>query len=118
MPFQDGLLLFLPAIIEAFRPPIEVPAIIFIFILLFARALNTPQPKAPKEPPPWSIRTFSIVSDIFDIINTSGLLLISQAFSRAVLGIRCYIGNWQGFKRILVTSEGMSVVIMMWMTLL
>jgi hypothetical protein len=48
---------------------------------------------------------------MFDIINTSGLLLISQAFSRAVLGIRCYIGNWQGFKRILVTSEGMSVVI-------
>jgi hypothetical protein len=41
-----------PAIIEAFNPPIEVPAIISIFILLFARALNTPHPKALKEPPP------------------------------------------------------------------
>jgi len=29
-----------------------VPAIISIFMLLFASALNTPQPNAPSEPPP------------------------------------------------------------------
>jgi hypothetical protein len=28
---------------------------------LFTKALNTPQPNAPKEPPPWSINTFSCV---------------------------------------------------------
>jgi len=42
----------LPAIIAAFMPPIDVPAIISSFMLLFASALNTPQPKAPSEPPP------------------------------------------------------------------
>jgi hypothetical protein len=42
----------LPAIIAAFIPPIDVPAIISTFILLLASALNTPQPNAPKEPPP------------------------------------------------------------------
>jgi thiamine pyrophosphate-dependent acetolactate synthase large subunit-like protein len=31
---------------------IDVPAIMSIFILLFASPLKTPQPKAPKEPPP------------------------------------------------------------------
>ena len=36
----------LPAMIAAFSPPIEVPAIISILILLFASALKTPQPKA------------------------------------------------------------------------
>jgi hypothetical protein len=35
----------------AFTPPIDVPAIISIFILLFTNALKTPQPKAPKELP-------------------------------------------------------------------
>jgi hypothetical protein len=38
--------------IAAFSPPIDVPAIMSIFILFFASALKTPQPKAPKEPPP------------------------------------------------------------------
>lgn len=33
----------LPAIIEAFSAPIDVPAIMSIFILLFASALKTPQ---------------------------------------------------------------------------
>jgi hypothetical protein len=33
-------------------PPIDVPAIISSLMLLFASALNTPQPKAPSEPPP------------------------------------------------------------------
>jgi len=42
----------LPAIIEAFTPPIEVPAIISNLILLLASTLKTPHAKAPKEPPP------------------------------------------------------------------
>jgi hypothetical protein len=50
----------LPAIKAAFTPPIEVPARIWSFILFFRRALNTPQPKAPSEPPPCIIRTFSM----------------------------------------------------------
>ena len=33
----------------AFNPPIDVPATMSIFILLFANALKTPQPKAPKD---------------------------------------------------------------------
>ena len=41
----------LPAIIEAFSPPIEVPATISIVILLLAMALKTAHEKAPKEPP-------------------------------------------------------------------
>jgi hypothetical protein len=41
--------------------PIEVPATISIGISLFASPLNTPQqPKAPREPPPSNIKTFSI----------------------------------------------------------
>jgi hypothetical protein len=35
----------LPAIIEAFSPPIDVPATMSILILLFASALRTPHPK-------------------------------------------------------------------------
>ena len=42
----------LPAIIEAFSPPIEVPCNYINFYILLARALKTPHPKAPKEPPP------------------------------------------------------------------
>jgi hypothetical protein len=49
----------LPTIIEAFSPRIDVPATMSIFILLFASALNTPQPKAPKEPLLGSINAFS-----------------------------------------------------------
>ena len=39
---------------------------ISILILLFASALKTPYPKAPKEPPPWSIKTFSMVLGILE----------------------------------------------------
>jgi hypothetical protein len=46
--FSGGTSPLLPAIIDAFSPPIDVPAIMSIFILLFASALKTPQPKAPK----------------------------------------------------------------------
>jgi hypothetical protein len=47
---------------EAFTPPIDVPATMSIFILLFARALKIPHPNAPKEPQPWSTSTFSMAS--------------------------------------------------------
>jgi hypothetical protein len=39
-------------IIAAFMLPIDIPYTISISVLLFARALKTPHPKAPKEPPP------------------------------------------------------------------
>jgi hypothetical protein len=35
-----------------FTAPIDVPVTMSIFILLLARALKTPQSKAPKEPHP------------------------------------------------------------------
>jgi hypothetical protein len=38
-----------------------VSATISIRMLLFASPLNTPQPKAPSEPPPCNIKTFSIL---------------------------------------------------------
>jgi hypothetical protein len=43
----------------AFTAPIDVPATISILIYCFNSALNTPQAKDPKEPPPCIIRTFS-----------------------------------------------------------
>jgi len=53
---------------EAFSPPLEVHAIISIFIFLVARALKTPDLKIHKEPPPWSTRTFSILSYIVEFL--------------------------------------------------
>ena len=43
---------FESALIAALMPLIDVPATISIFILLFVRALKTPHPNAPNEPPP------------------------------------------------------------------
>jgi hypothetical protein len=49
-----------PAIIAAFIPPIDVPAIISSLIPHFLIDLKSPQPNAPNEPPPCNINTFSI----------------------------------------------------------
>src|SRR6188472_2571832 len=69
---------------EAFSPPIEVPAIMSIFILLLARALKTPQPKAPKEPPPCSMRTFSILSDMVEFYRYCCEFLINIYIIHAI----------------------------------
>ena len=47
----------------ALTAPMEVPATISICTLCFTNALNTPQAKAPREPPPCMTRTFSIFLD-------------------------------------------------------
>src|SRR5918996_1534994 len=65
--FSGCLSSVLPAIIAAFTSPINVSATISSFTLLSASALNTSHPKAPNEPPPCSISTFSrqLIVDIY-----------------------------------------------------
>src|SRR6185437_1229464 len=77
--FSGGLSSGLPAIIAAFTPPIDVPATISNFRLLSASALNTPHPKAPDEPPPCIISTFSteLVVNVYLLLLKFLILVIS-----------------------------------------
>src|SRR5215218_3980182 len=86
----------LPATIAAFMPPIEVPAIMSIFILLFASPLTTPQPKAPSDPPPCNIKTFSILSLLLCDGEKEGdgdiyLVLISNNGINKAHGLDCFM---------------------------
>ena len=61
-------------------PPIEVPAIISILMLLSASALYTPQPNAPREPPPWRTNTFSCESSAVDAPDNDTVIRVHDIF--------------------------------------